>query len=110
LFGPILLKAPHPIKTARLTHNSPRLSTHCDVIYLGDIPQVQKQNFIRRIAGHSILSISENDIECAAGSVFCLQIVGDQASFKANLDALARSGVRVHPNVLQLARKKAPPL
>ena len=65
---------------------------------------------MQRISGNSILSISENDSECSAGSAFCLLIDGDQASFKVNLDALARSGVRVHPNVLQLARKQAPPL
>jgi hypothetical protein len=48
-------------------------------------------------------------MECAVGSAFCLQISNDQAGFKVNLDSLARSGVRVHPNVLQLARKKGPP-
>ncbi|ANS41070.1 YfiR family protein [Serratia inhibens] len=110
LFDPILLSAPRPIKAERVPFDSPLLSTGCDVIYLGNINAGQKQNFIQRIHGHSILSISENDGECSAGSAFCLQIDGDQASFKVNLDALARSGVRVHPNVLQLARKQAPPL
>ncbi|WP_420284200.1 YfiR family protein [Serratia liquefaciens] len=110
LFDPILLSAPRPIKAERVSFDSPLLSTGCDVIYLGNINAGQKQNFIQRISGHSILSISENDVECSAGSAFCLQIEGDTASFKANLDALARSGVRVHPNVLQLARKQAPPL
>jgi len=110
LFDPILLSAPRPIKTERVPFDSPLLNTGCDVIYLGNINAGQKQNFIQRIQGHSILSISENDGECSAGSAFCLQIDGDQASFKVNLDALARSGVRVHPNVLQLARKQAPPL
>lgn len=110
LFDPILLSAPRPIKTERIPFDSPLLSTGCDVIYLGNINAGQKQNFIQRIRGHSILSISENDGECSAGSAFCLQIDGDQTSFKVNLDALARSGVRVHPNALQLARKQAPPL
>lgn len=110
LFDPILLSAPRPIKVDRVPFDSPLLSAGCDVIYLGEITSAQRQNFMQRISGHSILSISENDIECSAGSAFCLQIDGDQASFKVNLDALARSGVRVHPNVLQLARKQAPPL
>lgn len=110
LFDPILLSAPRPIKAAQVSFDSPLMITGCDVIYLGDITPAQKQNFVQRIAGHSILSISENDIECAAGSAFCLQIGGDLTSFKVNLDALARSGVRVHPNVLQLARKQVPPL
>lgn len=110
LFDPILLSAPRPIKTAYVPFDSPLISTGCDVIYLGDITPAQRQNFMQRISGHSILSISENDIECSAGSAFCLQIGGDLPSFKVNLDVLARSGVRVHPNVLQLARKKVPPL
>lgn len=110
LFDPILLSAPRPIKAERIAFDSPLLSTGCDVIYLGNINAGQKQNFMQRINGHSILSISENDDECSAGNAFCLQFEGDTASFKVNLDALARSGVRVHPNVLQLARKQAPPL
>ncbi|CAI1813054.1 MAG TPA: DUF4154 domain-containing protein [Serratia grimesii] len=110
LFDPILLSAPRPIKVERIPFDSPLLSTGCNVIYLGNISASQKQNFMQRISGRSILSISENDSECSAGSAFCLQIEGDTASFKVNLDALARSGVRVHPNVLQLARKQAPPL
>jgi len=110
LFDPILLSAPRPIKAERVPFDSPTLSTGCDVIYLGNITAAQRQNFMQRISGNSILSISENDSECSAGSGFCLQFEGDTASFKVNLDALARSGVRVHPNVLQLARKQAPPL
>ncbi|MBH3056291.1 YfiR family protein [Serratia marcescens] len=110
LFDPILLSAPRPIKTERVPLDSPTLGSSCDVIYLGSITAAQRQNFMQRISGNAILSISENDSECSAGSAFCLQFDGDQTSFKVNLDALARSGVRVHPNVLQLARKQAPPL
>ena len=87
LFDPILLSAPRPIKAERVPFDSPTLSTGCDVIYLGNITAAQRQNFMQRISGNSILSISENDSECSAGSAFCLQIDGDQASFKVNLDA-----------------------
>ncbi|HDG1706654.1 TPA: YfiR family protein, partial [Kluyvera ascorbata] len=37
---------------------------------------------------------------------FCLVIDGGQVRFSVNLDALSRSGVRVHPDVLMLARNK----
>lgn len=110
LFDPVLLTAPRPIKTLRIELADPQLATSCDVVYLGEVNTEQKQEFINRITGHSILSISEKDMECAVGSAFCLQISNDQTGFKVNLDALARSGVRVHPNVLQLARKKVPQL
>ena len=34
--------------------------------------------------------------------------VGDeQVSFEVNLDSVARSGVRIHPSVLQLSRRKS---
>ncbi|CAI0721898.1 YfiR family protein [Serratia entomophila] len=110
LFDPILLSAPRPIKAEHVPFDSPLLGTSCDVVYLGELTPAQRQNLMQRLSGHAILTISEDDIECSAGSAFCLQIDGDLASFKVNLDALARSGVRVHPNVLQLARKQAPPL
>nr|WP_025120425.1 MULTISPECIES: YfiR family protein [unclassified Serratia (in: enterobacteria)] len=110
LFDPVLLTAPRPIKALRIELSDPQLATSCDVVYLGEVNTEQKQEFINRITGHSILSISEKDMECAVGSAFCLQISNDQTGFKVNLDALARSGVRVHPNVLQLARKKVPQL
>ncbi|MMZ66756.1 hypothetical protein D1872_292790 [compost metagenome] len=90
--------------------NSPTLGSRCDVIYLGNVSTSQKQTFIQSISGHAILSLSENDVECIAGNAFCLQIEDDRVSFKVNLDALARSGVRINPNVLQLARKQVPPL
>jgi len=109
LFDPILLTAARPIRTQRIELGNPQLATSCDVVYLGDVNVAQKQDFFHRISGHSILSISEKDMECAVGSAFCLQISNDQAGFKVNLDSLARSGVRVHPNVLQLARKKGTP-
>lgn len=110
LFDPVLLTAPRPIKTLRIELADPQLGTSCDVVYLGEVNAEQKQDVINRITGHSILSISEKDMECAVGSAFCLQISNDQTGFKVNLDALARSGVHVHPNVLQLARKKVPQL
>jgi len=54
--------------------------------------------------GYAILSISEQSSECIADAVFCLQARKERVRFRVNLDALARSGVRVHPAVLKLAR------
>ena len=41
--------------------------------------------------------------------MFCLNVDGERVSFDINLDAVARSGVRVHPNVLNLARRPGAP-
>jgi hypothetical protein len=38
--------------------------------------------------------------------MFCLDITPQGVSFELNLDSMARSGVRVNPRVLGLARRK----
>ena len=79
------------------------LFRRCDVIYLGVLTPEQRLALFERLHGHAILSISEQSRECIADAVFCLQ-AGERVRFRVNLDALARSGVRVHPAVLKLAR------
>ncbi|EOB2354640.1 TPA: YfiR family protein, partial [Escherichia coli] len=48
----------------------------------------------------------EQNTECIIGSAFCLIIHNNDVRFAVNLDALSRSGVKVNPDVLMLARKK----
>lgn len=80
------------------------LSQRCDVLYLGVLTSEQRVALFQRLRGHAILSIGEQSHECIADAVFCLQASQERVRFKVNLDALARSGVRVHPAVLKLAR------
>jgi len=54
-----------------------------------------------------VLSISEADDPCTVGSLFCLRVSDQQVAFDVNLDSVARSGVRIHPSVLQLSRRRA---
>jgi len=55
-----------------------------------------------------VLSISEGGDQCTVGSLFCLRVGDEQVSFEVNLDSVARRGVRSHPRVLQLSRRRAP--
>jgi hypothetical protein len=41
--------------------------------------------------------------------MFCLNVDDEPITFDINLDAVARSGVRVQPNVLKLARRPLTP-
>lgn len=107
LFNPALMQTAHPIKTQRYSLPNASLASNCDVAYLGSIEEQQRQELTVQLSGYPVLTISENYDECSLGSAFCLLLKDKQASFKVNMDALARAGVRVHPNVLQLARKKA---
>ncbi|MBA0018419.1 YfiR family protein [Xenorhabdus nematophila] len=88
-----------------LNFNAEQLIEKCDVIYYGQIDPLLQQQVINQNNNKPLLTIAENNPHCEIGSAFCLNIDSTQATFSLNLDILTRSGVRVHPNVLQLARK-----
>lgn len=93
-----------PVEVHRYDMGDESLIQRCDVIYLGVLAPAQRLSLFERLRGHAILSISEQSRECIADAVFCLQAGEERVRFRVNLDALARSGVRVHPAVLKLAR------
>ncbi len=97
------------VHAERRAVDNPDLGTLCNVIYLGVVDERERQQVFRSLAGHPVLSISERGTECSVGSMFCLNVGGPRITFEANLDSIARSGVRVHPSVLKLARRQATP-
>lgn len=80
------------------------LLLQCDGIYFGKETPQQQQQLIERYQPRPLLLIAEQNPQCIIGSAFCLNIHNDAVSFSVNLDALTRSGVRVSPDVLLLAR------
>ncbi|MGU8078478.1 YfiR family protein [Burkholderia pyrrocinia] len=93
----------------RVRFDDPSLGMACDVVYLGTLSDDERTRVRTAVAGHPVLTIAEHDPYCTAGSMFCLNVDGERISFDINLDAVARSGVRVHPNVLNLARRPGAP-
>ncbi len=89
----------------RVRFDDPSLGMACDVVYLGTLSDDERSRVRAAVAGHPVLTIAEHDPSCTAGGMFCLNVDGERVSFDINLDAVARSGVRVHPNVLNLARR-----
>ena len=84
------------------------LVADCDALYLGAMTDARRRKLTTDFVGKPVLVISEEDFECEGGSMFCLIIRENQVSFRINLDAIARSGIHVHPGVLQLGRRRAP--
>ncbi|EYS94224.1 hypothetical protein CF68_24460 [Cupriavidus sp. SK-4] len=81
----------------------------CDALYIGAMNEARRKRLSGELTGRPVLVIAEEDFECEVGSMFCLNIRDQQVSFRVNLDTLARSGVHVHPGVLQLGRRKGAP-
>ncbi|MBY4726089.1 MULTISPECIES: YfiR family protein [Burkholderia] len=93
----------------RVRFDDPALGMACDIVYLGNLSEEERARVRAAVAGHPVLTIAEHDPSCTAGGMFCLNVDGERVSFDINLDAVARSGVRVHPNVLNLARRPGAP-
>lgn len=82
------------------------LTARCDALYFGNESPAKQQEIINHYQGQALLLMSEQNPECVIGSAFCLIIEHNKVRFSVNLDALTRSGVRVNPDVLMLARNK----
>ncbi|QBF25041.1 YfiR family protein [Pseudomonas tructae] len=96
-----------PVLVRRLLADDPRIANECDAIYIGTLSQNERTRLFSALSGHPVLSMSEADDPCTVGSLFCLRVSDRQVAFDVNLDSVARSGVRIHPSVLQLSRRRA---
>jgi len=79
--------------------------SQCDAVYLLDLADIRRKTLVSELIGRPILVIVGRDQACEVGSMFCLDIREDHTSFRINLDSIARSGIRVHPGVLQMGRR-----
>ncbi|WP_339449642.1 YfiR family protein [Pseudomonas sp. EA_5y_Pfl2_R50] len=95
-----------PVIVQRLLADNPAIVSECDAVYIGKLTPDERSRLFASLIGHPVLSISEGGDQCTVGSLFCLRVGNDQVSFEVNLDSVARSGVRIHPSVLQLSRRK----
>lgn len=95
------------VQVRRMLVSNPAIARECNAVYLGKLSTTERSDVFDSLNGHAILSISEYGNQCTVGSLFCLRVTDDQVSFEVNLDSVARSGVRIHPNVLQLSRRRA---
>ncbi|MHC8305356.1 YfiR family protein [Pseudomonas sp. PB3P13] len=98
--------AGRPVVVRRLLVNDPQLPAECDALYIGVLTPHDRSNVFAALTGLAVLSVSEQPDQCTVGSAFCLQVSDSQVGFEINLDSVARSGVRIHPNVLQLSRHR----
>ncbi|WP_339540057.1 YfiR family protein [Pseudomonas sp. RA_5y_Pfl1_P24] len=97
-----------PVVVQRMLASHPDIVDACDAVYIGKLSADERSQLFTSLIGHPVLSISEGGDQCTVGSLFCLRVSDEQVSFDVNLDSVARSGVRIHPSVLQLSRRRAP--
>lgn len=76
----------------------------CDAVYLAGQDAALGRELLKATAGQPVLVLGEGADFCSDGGMFCLEPTATSVRFGANLDAIARSGLRVHPMVLRIAR------
>lgn len=54
--------------------------------------------------GRGVLTIAEADPDCRSQAMFCLLFTPQAATFRMNIDAIARSGLKVDPRVLRISQ------
>ena len=95
------------LQTRRISSDDAQPLNACHAVYAGHLRSGQWQRLMAAWpVGQPLLTLSEVAADCSAGGMFCLDITPQGVSFELNLDSMARSGVRVNPRVLGLARRK----
>lgn len=98
------LKAGQRIVNVRAATGMPQPWLNCDALYLGDMDAEATRTLLHELVGRPVLVLGEGAAFCSDGGMFCLEPRAASLRFHANLDAIARSGLRVNPLVLRIAR------
>jgi len=94
------VRLPGRAVTARQIAPDPVAVRDCDVLYFGGATGALAAG----ISQPGMLTVSEQDAACRGGGMFCLRVQPGRVSFQLNLDAVARSGLRIDPKVLIMGR------
>ncbi|MGM3175680.1 YfiR family protein [Dickeya lacustris] len=81
-------------------------ASECDAVYFGEESAAEQNNAASYAVGHPLMTIAEQSPRCLEGSAFCLVFDNHTVGFAINMEALSRTGVRVNPDVLMLARER----
>lgn len=76
----------------------------CDALYIGSIPLPAQRQVTSSVRGKGVLTIAENDPGSSSEAMFALTYKPGALSFRLNIDAVSRSGVKVDPRVLRVAK------
>jgi hypothetical protein len=83
---------------------SPAALAGCNVVYIGRVPLAGQRQLTAAVRGRGVMTVAEADPECRSEAMFCLIYPAKGLSFRLNIDAVSRSGLRVDPRVLRVSQ------
>lgn len=96
-----------PLTVVQRVQPDAKIADVCDALYVGELEADAWRELLPGLAGRAVLTICERSEACASGGMVRLDIdeKSQHVRFEVNLDAVARSTVRIHPQVLRLGRR-----
>ena len=82
----------------------PASTAGCDVLYIGALPIAAQRQLTAAVRGKGVLTIAEADPGNASEAMFTLTYRPAALSFRLNIDAISRSGLKVDPRVLRVSQ------
>lgn len=76
----------------------------CHVLYIGQLPITTQRQLTAAVRGKGVLTIAEADVGNASEAVIALIYQPRALSFRLNVDAISRSGLRIDPRVLRISQ------
>jgi hypothetical protein len=76
----------------------------CDVLYLGQLAMPVQRQLTAAVRGRAVLTIAEADPGNTSEAMFALTYKPASLSFRLNIDAVSRSGMKIDPRVLRVAQ------
>lgn len=92
------------ILNRRAVAASPAALTGCNVVYIGRVPLAGQRQLTAAVRGRGVMTVAEADPECRSEAMFCLIYPAKGLTFRLNIDAVSRSGLRVDPRVLRVSQ------
>ncbi|WP_324741689.1 YfiR family protein [Tsuneonella sp. CC-YZS046] len=93
-----------PIRRRSFTQFDSAAASACDALYLGKIELGRARQWNALVRGTPVVTIAEHDPQCISEAMICLIYGRNSLSFELNVDAVARSKVRIDPRIFRMAR------
>ncbi len=93
-----------PIRRRSLSQLDFNDTPGCDALYLGKMDVDRARQWSARVRGTPVVTIAEQDPQCLSEAMICLIYGKDDISFQLNMDAVARSKVRIDPRIFRMSR------
>lgn len=92
------------VTVRRMAATAVTSSSDCDIVFLGRMPDADRQRLIGWMRGRPVLTITDDDPSCLYGAMFCLSGRPSGLGFSINLDAIGRGPLRIDPRVLKIGQ------